>query len=302
MMNRIKRSERVAELKTLVKRAWKRRAGFRIGVVIVVFTVLIAILGPFIAPYPEEGWGIAGPETQMRGPQPPSLKHLFGTDLIGRDLLSRILIGAGYALFQITIVVVVSLAIGLVIGVFAAYYRGLIERILNYFTELFMAFPAIIIALALNTLGGRGLFVVITSLIITWWSWYARIAYVHARGVREMEFVTLAELAGLPGYKIIYRHILPNTLTPVIVQAITDTGSVLLEAAAINFLGLGLPPDYPDWGVLVQNGFNYIYSYPWISLIPGFFILLVALGFSLLGDNLREELDPRMRRRWRLWF
>ncbi|MCD6301600.1 MAG: ABC transporter permease [Staphylothermus sp.] len=302
MPTRLRRSSRIAELKTLVKRAWRRRIGFRIGVIIVVFAITMAILGPFIAPYPEEGWGIASPETQLRGPQPPSWEHPFGTDLVGRDMLSRVLVGAGYALMQITIVVVVSLVIGLIVGVLAAYSRGLIERILNYFTELFMAFPAIIIAIALNTFGIRGLFVVIISLIITWWSWYARIAYVYARSIREMEYVTLAELAGLPSYKIIYRHILPNTLTPVIVQAITDTGSVLLEAAAINFLGLGLPPDYPDWGVLVQNGFNYIYSYPWISLIPGFFILLVALGFSLLGDNLREELDPKMRHRWKLWF
>lgn len=297
-----RRNRRIMEIKGLVKRAWRRRPGFRVGVGIVVAVLLMAVLGPFIAPYPEEGWGIASEETQRRGPRPPSWEHPFGTDLIGRDMLSRILIGAGYALLQVVIVVSLSLAIGLVVGVVAAYYGGVVEKILNYFTELFMAFPAIIVALALNTLGASGLFVTITSLVITWWSWYARIAYVHARSIRQMEYVVLAELSGLPGYKVLARHVLPNTLTPVLVQAITDTGSVLLEAAAINFLGLGLPPDYPDWGVLVQNGFSYIYSYPWISIIPGFFILLVALGFSLVGDNLREELDPRMRRRWRLWF
>ncbi len=292
--------KRIRGIKELFSRAWKRRPVFRAGVVIALTLLFMAILGPFIAPYPSEGWGI--PPATSRGAQPPSPEHPFGTDAAGRDILSRILIGAGMALFQIAVVVSVSLAIGLLVGSVAAYYGGVMEKILNYFTETFMAFPAIIVALALNSLFGRGLMVVLLSLIITWWSWYARIAYVNARSTREMEYVLLAELSGLPRYRILFRHILPNISTPVIVQAITDTGSVLLEAASINFLGLGLPTDYPDWGVLVQNGFNYIYSYPWISLIPGAFILVAALGLSMLGDSLREEMDPRLRRRWRLWF
>ncbi len=291
---------RMKSLKELMIRAWHRRKTFRAGVLISLILVLMAILGPFIAPYPEEGWGI--PPLEERGAQPPSWDHLFGTDANGRDIFSRVLIGASIALLQVVIVVTASLLIGLLIGAVSAYYRGPAEKILNYFVEVFMAFPAIIVALALRSIIGRGLLVVLLSLIITWWSWYARIAYVYARSIREMEYVLLAELAGLPRWKILFRHIIPNTMTPVIVQAITDTGSVLLEAASINFLGLGLPADYPDWGVLVQNGFNYIYSYPWISLIPGFFILLTALGFSLVGDTLREELDPRLRRRWKLWF
>jgi peptide/nickel transport system permease protein len=169
----------------------------------------------------------------------------------------------------VVIVLLVSLAIGIFIGAVSAYFGGFTEKILNYIVEVFMAFPAIIVALALRSIIGRGLVVVLLSLIITWWSWYARITYVYARSIREMDYVLLAELAGLSRWKILFRHIIPNTLTPVLVQAITDTGSVLLEASSINFLGLGLPADYPDWGVIVQNGFNYIYSYPWISLIPG---------------------------------
>ncbi len=291
---------RLRDIRGLIERSWRRRRTFKAGVIISATLILIAILGPFIAPYPSEGWGIP-PETP-RGARPPSWEHLFGTDASGRDLLSRILIGASVALLQVVIVIAVSLGIGLFIGALSAYYRGWIERILNYFIEVFMAFPAIIVALALRSMIGRGLMIVLLSLIITWWSWYARIAYIYARSIREMDYVLLAELSGLPRWRILFRHIIPNTMTPVIVQAITDTGGVLLEAASINFLGLGLPADYPDWGVLVQNGFNYIYSYPWISLIPGAFILLAALGFSMIGDTLREELDPRLRRRWKLWF
>ena len=293
--------EEFTDLQRMFKRAW-RRVSFRIGTIISIIVFLMAILGPFIAPYPKEGWGIASPETVERGVQPPSLKHPLGTDLLGRDILSRILVGAGYALLQTAIVILVSPAIGFLVGVVAAYYRGFVEKVLNYFTEIFISFPAIIIALALNTIIGRGLTVIILSLVITWWSWYARITYVRAREVREMDYVVLAEISGVPGWKIILRHIIPNSTTPVLVQAITDIGSVLLEASSINFLGLGFPAGFPDWGVMVHEGLLYIYSYPWVSLIPGFFILVSALGFSLVGDSLREELDPRLRRRWRLWF
>jgi peptide/nickel transport system permease protein len=297
---RARAARRARNIWGLVRRAWKRRPIFRLGAIITLILVIMGVLGPFIAPYPSQGWGI--PPLNSRGAQPPSLQHPFGTDTAGRDLLSRILVGAGMALLQIIIVVAVSLAVGLLVGSIAAYYGGILEKILNYFTETFMAFPAIIIALALNSLFGRGIWIVLVSLIATWWSWYARITYVHARSIKSMEYVLLAELAGLRKIRVLFRHVLPAAATPVLVQAITDTGSVLLEASSINFLGLGLPPDYPDWGVLVQNGFNYTYSYPWISLIPGAFILITALGLSLMGDTLREEMDPRLRRRWRLWF
>ncbi|WP_440059783.1 ABC transporter permease [Thermogladius sp. 4427co] len=284
------------------RRAWRKRLRFRIGIIIITAIIVMAISAPFIAPYPEEGWGLIPLNQTDRVGQPPSLSHLFGTDDKGRDLLSRVLIGASTALLQIVLVTGISLLIGLILGIVAAYYKGFIEHVLNYIIEVFLAMPAILLAAPLKMVFGPGLQVVVASMVLTWWAWYGRIAYVYARSITEMDYVTLSKLAYIPGYKIIYRHIIRNASPPVVVQAITDLGSVLLEASSINFLGFGLPPDSPDWGVIAQNGFYYILKMPWISLIPGFFILITALGFSMVGDSLREEIDPKLRRRWKLWF
>ncbi|MEM2475808.1 MAG: ABC transporter permease [Thermofilaceae archaeon] len=292
----------VLELSHAVRRAWIRSTRFKVGAALSSFVLLLAILGPLVAPYPSEGMGTVPPTAAERTGRPPSFEFPMGTDNLGRDVLSRVLMGARLALIQITTVVAASLAIGLVVGVLAAYYRGPIEVALNYLTEVFLALPAIVMALALRLALGQGFHTLLFSLILSWWPWYARASFVYARSVVEMDYVLLARLAGVPDRVVLLRHVLWNILQPVLVQAITDLGSVLLEASAINFLGLGLKPDEPDWGIIAQNGFKYITSMPWISLFPGLFILLTALGFSLLGDALREELDPRLRRRWKLWF
>lgn len=272
------------------------------GLLITFFIAALAVLGQYLAPHPSEGAGIVPPNAAERMGKPPSLEFPFGTDNLGRDVLSRVLMGARLALLQVLLVTGASLGVGLIVGVYAAYYRGAIETILNYITEIFLALPAIVLALALRIALGQGLHVVVLSLVLSWWPWYARASYVYARAVAEMEYVLLAQLAGVPGRIIVFRHVLRNVMPAVLVQAITDLGSVLLEASAINFLGLGLRPDEPDWGIIVQNGFKYITSTPWVSMFPGLFILVTALGFSMVGDSLREEIDPRMRRRWKLWF
>lgn len=279
-----------------------RKKRFKIGLSIVVVMVVLAVLSPLIAPYPEEGLGYVPPDAVARARLPPNPRNIFGTDTRGRDLFSRVIFGIWSALTQISIVILASLGIGVIIGVSAAYFRGMVEGILNYFIELFMSIPAVIIALAIRLTTGPGLHTVILSLIITWWSWYARITYVYARSIVEMEYVTLAKISGLSHLKIIYRHVLRNSLPPVLVQAITDTGSVLLEATSINFIGLGVPLNAPEWGVIMLEGLPVITIAPWITMFPGLFLLITALGFSLIGDVLREGVDPRMRRRWKLWF
>ncbi len=287
----------------IMARAWRKKRLFRVGAVLSAIVLLMGVLGPFIAPYPLEGWGIVTDEALERGVQPPSLSHPFGTDILGRDMLSRILVGAYSALLQIFSVIALSLLIGFIAGVIAGYYRGFVEKIVSYMIDVFLAFPPVLIAMALATItGSHGIHVVVFSLVFAWWAWYARVAYLQTRVVREMDYVLIAERYGVSRAVIMFRHIIPNIMTPVLVQAITDIGSVLLEATAINFLGLGVPADYPDWGRLVEDGARYIRSYWWISFFPGLFILLAATGFTLVGDCLREELDPRLRRRWRLWF
>jgi ABC-type dipeptide/oligopeptide/nickel transport systems, permease components len=211
------------------------------------------------------------------------------------------------AIIQAFSVVFLSLIIGLIVGVLAAYFKGLVELVLNYLTELFMAIPSIVIALFFRLTLEAGFHVVIISLVTTWWAWYARITYVYAKGVVELDYVVLAKLSGLSSAKIIMRHVVGVIIQPILVQAISDLGSALLEASGINFMGLGLPPGYPDWGVILYEGISEMgiiafTQAPWLVFYPGLFILLTTLGFTLLADPLREDLDPRLRRRWKLWF
>lgn len=297
----------IQRLSTTLNRSFKKTR-FKIGLAISLLVIFLAIFAPYIVPRPQEGLGYVPYDAEAKKLLPPSTEYLFGTDLLGRDLFSRVIMGARTALLQVSIVVIVSLLLGLLLGVMAAYFKGLIEVLLNYFTEIFMAMPTIVIALVLRLTLGHGIHVTALSLILTWWAWYARISYVYARGVVELDYVILAKLAGLHSFKIIYRHVILNIIQPLIVQAITDLGSVLLEAAAINFLGLGVQPGYPEWGVILYEGVFYgggvevFTRAPWLIVFPGLFLLLTTLGFSLLGDCLREEIDPQLRRRWHLWF
>ncbi|MEM2024828.1 MAG: ABC transporter permease [Desulfurococcaceae archaeon] len=299
-MNRLTRY-----LKIIRRSAKKTR--FKIGLIITSAMVLLALFSPLISPYPLEGYGYIPPDASKKRLLPPSLEYLLGTDVLGRDLLSRVLIGARTAFLQSLGVVLISLLVGVVVGVCAAYYKGFTEVALNYLIELFMSIPSIVIALFLRLTIGQGIHVVMMSLILTWWAWYARIGYVYSKSIVDMEYVILAKLSGLSSLKIIPRHVIRNIIQPMFVQAISDLGSALLEASAINFMGLGLPPGSPEWGVMIYEGiFNLgielFVKAPWVGIFPGFFLLLTTLGFSLIADPLREELDPRLRRRWRLWF
>lgn len=287
---------------TISIKRYLKRTKFRVGLIITLAVFILALIGPWVVPYPDEGAGYVPPEASQREKEPPSLKFFFGTDTRGRDLFSRVIMGVRSAVLQIVTVISLSLLIGLVVGILASYFKGVVETVLNYLIELFISIPAVIIALVLRLALGPGLLTVIASLVITWWSWYARVTYVYARSIMEMDYVTLARLSGLSPLKIMTRHVMRNVLTPVLVQAVTDMGSVLLEASTINFLGLGLPLNSPEWGVIMFEGLSVLEIAPWISAYPGFFLLITALGFSLVGDTLREELDPRLRRRWRLWF
>lgn len=291
---------------TPVYTAWGKMT-FKVGLLSICLLAVLALLSPYIVPYPHEGYGYTGPDVLARGCVPPSPKHPFGTDVLGRDILSRVLIASRTALLQVFLVIVISLSLGLAIGVCAAYFKGAIELVLNYLIELFMSIPTIVIALLFRMTMGFGLHVVVSSLALVWWAWYARIAYVYAKNVVEMDYVILAKLSGLNPIKILGRHVLSNIAQPMLVQAISDMGSVLLEASAINFLGLGLPPGSPDWGVMLYEavsnfGVELFRTAPWLGIVPGLFILSTTLCFSLVADCLREELDPRLRRRWRLWF
>ncbi|MEM0027752.1 MAG: ABC transporter permease [Ignisphaera sp.] len=289
-----------------------RNSKFRIGLTITVSIVALSIIGLIATPYKEEGWGIVTQEAMNRQGMPPclpfscpSIYHPFGTDEMGRDLLSRVLIGTHIALLQISIILLASFSLGLLIGVFTGYGGFILERILNYLTEVFLIIPSFILAAALVIVFGRGITSVIIALTATWWPWYARTAYVVIRELRELEFVRLCRVMGAPRIYIIIRHLIPNTFPIVLVQAITDAGSILIEISSINFL-IGTASmqsiDLPDWGMIIGFGLRYLRTYWWIVVYPGVFLLVTTLGLVLLGDGLNEFLSPIIRRRWKPWI
>ncbi|MEM1623774.1 MAG: ABC transporter permease [Sulfolobales archaeon] len=281
-----------------------RRTDFKVGVAIITALTIIAILSPIIAPYPNEGEGLITEAAKQRGPQSPSPRHPFGTDVVGRDMLSRVLIGSRYSLIQTALVIFGSLAIGVTLGVLAGYFRGIVEAVINYAIELFLPLPPVIVAAALSVTIGSGMLTVVLSLILTWWAWYARLAYIQSRQVRELDFIKISEALGFGRVYVAFRHILPNVAPPVIVQSMIDTASVLLEIATVNFLigSVSASLDTPDWGMMIGYGFRYITTYWWMSFFPGLFLVVAAFGFILLGDAISEESSPNLRRRWEQWF
>jgi len=265
-----------------------------VGLVIVTFFIFVGIVAPYIVPYKEDAWGLAHhPERELL---PPSWEHLMGTDYLGRDMLSRIILGARFDLLISVSVVGLALALGVPMGVIAGYIGGRVGTALMRITDMFLAFPPLLLAIALAATLGRGLATAIIALAVSWWPWYARLMYIQVNPVKNMPFVESARLAGLSTFKIIARYLLPNTITPVIVQAGLDMGSAILEASALSFLGVGVTPPTPEWGLMIADGWTYINKAWWLSLFPGIILVIVVMGFNLLADAFREYGDPRLRR------
>jgi peptide/nickel transport system permease protein len=264
-----------------------------VGLVIVIIFIFLGMLAPWITPRLEEGWGTV--YYLERRLQYPSSTYIFGTDEMGRDLFSRVVLGARFSLIIAVSVVGLALLIGVPIGIVSGYSGGSPASVMMRITDMFLAFPPLLLAIALAAVLGRGLENAVISLAISWWPWYARLAYLQTNKVKSYPFIDAAKVVGVGKFSIMFRHILPNTLTPVIVQAALDMGSAILEAAALSFLGLGVQPPTPEWGLLVSEGWRYINKAWWISLFAGLAIFVVVLGFNLLGDALRESMDPRLR-------
>jgi peptide/nickel transport system permease protein len=261
-----------------------------ISAIILVFVFFIAVFGNLVAPYPEEGLGKTNaPNTLMA----PSSEHWFGTDKLGRDVVSRIIMGSRSALIIPMGVVLFAVLIGAPLGALAGYKGGWLDEVIMRITDLFLAFPSLLLAMAIASALGRGLDKAAIALVISWWPWYTRIARGVAVGLRERYFVEAAQAIGVSDAVIIFRHILPNTLSPILVQATVDMGTVILAMGGLAFLGLGTQPPAPDWGLMVSDGRTYILDQWWIATFPGLAIFIVVLAFNLLGDTLRDIFDPR---------
>ena len=261
-----------------------------ISTVVIILFVLLAVLAPVIAPYPEQGQGRTNASESMLA---PSAKHLLGTDRLGRDILSRIIYGARPALVVPMGVVLFAVLIGAPLGALAGYKGGWVDEAIMRLTDLFLAFPSLLLAMAITASIGRGLDKAAIALVVSWWPWYTRIARGVAVSLKEQYFVEAAQATGVSDAVIILRHILPNTMSPILVQATVDLGTVILAMGGLAFIGLGTQPPAPDWGLMISEGRALILDQWWISAFPGSAIFIVVLAFNLLGDTLRDIFDPR---------
>jgi peptide/nickel transport system permease protein len=261
-----------------------------LGVLLIALLAVLAVFGPWIAPYPEQGAGQSNVAARML---PPSIIHPMGTDGLGRDMLSRVIMGARPALAVSLLVVGLAMLIGIPLGALAGFRRGRVDAIIMRTTDLFLAFPPLLLAMAIVAALGPGLDHAALALAISWWPWYARLARGMAVSLRERPFIEAARSIGVPDLVILRRHIIPNSLPPILVQATIDIGTVILAAGSLAFLGLGATPPTPDWGLMVADGRIYILDQWWLSGFPGLAIFLAVLGFNLVGDLLLELLDPR---------
>ncbi|MEM7533283.1 MAG: ABC transporter permease [Chloroflexota bacterium] len=260
---------------------------------VIVLMIFIAIFAPFLTPYPEQGLGDPNLTEKFES---PSLSHPFGTDDLGRDILARVMFGARTSLIAAFAIVAVAILIGTTLGAIAGYFGGWIDEVLMRITDVFLAFPPLLLAITIATVLEPSLRNSVLAVAVTWWPWYTRIVRAQALSIRERNFVKAARSMGVGDVAIIRRHIMPNVLSPVMVQGTLDLGSALLTIAGLSFLGLGIQPPTADWGVMVNDGRAYVQSGRWwIGLFPGLAIFVTTLSFNLLGDGVQTATDPRIR-------
>lgn len=259
------------------------------GVVILLLLIITALLAPWIAPY--------DPLEQNFGARlaPPSPEHLLGTDQFGRDILSRIIWGTRLELQVILIVSVVSGVLGTAVGIASGYLGGWADTILMRVTDIFLAFPSLVLAMALAAALGPSMTSMILAIALVQWTPYARLARGEALRLREREHVEAARALGVSTFRIMVVHVLPVALPVIIVQMALRMGTIILTAASLGFLGLGAQPPAPEWGAMVSDGRNYLADQWWLATFPGIAIAIVVLGFNFLGDGVRDVLDPRER-------
>ncbi|MCC3564191.1 MULTISPECIES: ABC transporter permease [unclassified Microcoleus] len=273
--------------------AWQRfgrSTSGKIGLILTVALIVVAVLAPLIYPY-----NAAVDRDYLSRLVAPSVKHWFGTDSLGRDLLVRVWHGLGISLIVSLVSVGAGLFVGSLLGLLAGYFRGWAEVAIGILADILLAFPSILLAIAIVTVTGPSLQSVIIAVSVVQIPIYIRLTRSMVLSLREQEFVLAVKALGASDLRIIFRHILPGSLAPLVVQATLSTGTATLEAPGLGFLGLGAQPPAPELGTMLSDAFKggYALSSPWTILFPGLLITLTVLGFNLLGDGLRDVLDPR---------
>lgn len=259
-----------------------------IGLIIVVTITIAAVFAPYIAPYPEH----AGSFTDFANAfQQPSLEHPLGTDDVGRDILTRVLFGYRIALTLVAVVLGLGVPVGVTLGLTAGYAGGWVDTIIMRVTDTFLALPPLVLALAIASAFEPTLEVAMFAIASLWWTWYARLARGLAASQSDEEYIQAAKISGASTSHILFRELLPNCLSPLLVKATLDAGIVVLTGASLSFIGLGVQPPNPGLGTMVANGTKFLPTDWWITIMPGLAIFILVMGFNMLGDGLRDLFD-----------
>lgn len=273
-----------------MKKAFDRKNRiFTLGILFTVFFVILAIFAEYLTPYDPVKMDMAQKFI------PPGLQHPFGTDHMGRDILSRVILGSRVSLVTAGSAVLISAAIGTVLGMVSGYAGGIVDVLIMRLVDVMLAFPAIVFALAISTLLGKGQMNLLIAICFVQWTRYARVARGEALMFKNSEYIQAARAIGNSGFKILTGYVLPHVVPKIVILISLDIGSIILYCASLSFLGLGAQPPSPDWGVMISEGKDYMQYAPWMTVFPGLAIAMSALAFNMLGDGLRDLLDPRMK-------
>ncbi|MDR2467399.1 MAG: ABC transporter permease [Spirochaetaceae bacterium] len=254
--------------------------------------ILIAVAAPLIAPYPEDSELALHLENKLAA---PSFSHPFGTDEMGRDLFSRVIYGTRLSLLLALVIIIISVSTGSAYGLISGYAGGRIDAIMMRICEVFLSFPSLLLSIAIAAILGPSLSNTTFSIALAWWPWFARIVRNETLIIRERGFIEAARTMNVSGSVILVRHVLRNALPVIISQASISFGSIILSAASLSFLGLGVQPPAPEWGLLISTGKSYFLNSWWYVTFPGIFIFITVVAFSFIGDGFRDFFDPKVR-------
>jgi peptide/nickel transport system permease protein len=264
-----------------------------VGLVLVIFVILVGLVSPLVVPFPEDAEG----NTRMRDKLlAPNDTYYFGTDDVGRDVFSRTIIATQTSLAIGFVVLLIAILIGVPLGAVSGFLGGWVDEVIMRITDIFLTVPALVLAMAMGVSLGPGMTNAMLAISLVWWPGYARLTRGQVLSLREQEFIESARALGAGSWHTILRHILPNVLSPVIIKASMDMGFAILVAAGLGYIGVGVQPPRPEWGVMISEGRGLVRQAWWISTFPGLAMFITVMGFNLLGDGLRDIFDPKMRR------
>lgn len=289
------REENASELGELRRALYRFRQSTLsiVGLAAILFLLIVAITGLLWVPYPDDGTGTVHPADRLKA---PSATHWFGTDELGRDIFTRTVLGTQTSFKAGVIILVVAISIGVPLGSIAGYFGGRVNEIIMRATDIMLTVPGIFLALSITAALGPGVLNAMIALSITWWPGYCRLVQAQVLAAREEDYVQAARSMGASHRRIIFKHILPNIISSIIVKASLDIGFAILNLAALGFIGVGAQPPLPEWGAMIARGRSFLPQGWWYSTFPGLAMFLTVFGFNMLGDGLRDVFDPRSRR------